>query len=80
MKVLVFVENNNGKATKAGLEAVSYAKSLGAEVTAFMIGDVQADGGVGECGAQTLKVQAGNCDSRAMAKLIAQEAKDGGYN
>ncbi len=80
MKVLVFVENNNGKATKAGLEAISYAKSLGAEVTAFMIGDVQADGGVGECGAQTLKVQAGNCDSRAMAKLIAQEAKDGGYN
>lgn len=80
MKVLVFVENNNGKATKAGLEAVSYAKSLGADVTALMIGDVQADGGVGECGAQTLKVQAGNCDSRAMAKLIAQEAKDGGYN
>ena len=80
MKVLVFVENNNGKATKAGLEAVSYAKSLGADVTALMVGDVQADGGVGECGAQTLKVQAGNCDSRAMAKLIAQEAKDGGYN
>ena len=79
MKVLVFVENNNGKATKAGLEAVSYANALGAEVTAVMFGHVEGDGGVGECGAATLKVQAEIGDSRSMAKVIATEAKEGSY-
>jgi electron transfer flavoprotein alpha subunit len=79
MKVLVFVENSNGKATKAGLEAVSYAKALGADVTAVMFGKVDGDGGVGECGATTLKVQADNGDSRAVAKAIAAEASEGNY-
>lgn len=79
MKVLVFVENNNGKATKAGLEAVSYAKALGADVTAVMFGKVDGDGGVGDCGATTLKVQAENGDSRALAKAIAAEASEGNY-
>lgn len=80
MKILVFVENNNGKATKAGLEAVSYAKSLASDVTALMIGSVDGDGGVGECGATSLKVQAGDCDSKAIANIIAQEARDGAYS
>jgi electron transfer flavoprotein alpha subunit len=79
MKVLVFVENNNGKATKAGLEAVSYAKALNADVTAVMFGKVDNDGGVGECGAATLKVQSEVGDSRSMAKVIAAEASEGNY-
>jgi electron transfer flavoprotein alpha subunit len=79
MKVLVFVENNNGKATKAGLEAVSYAKALSADVTAVMFGKVDNDGGVGECGAATLKVQSEIGDSRSMAKVIASEANEGNY-
>ena len=80
MKILVFVENNNGKATKAGLEAVSYAKSLASDVTALMIGSVDGDGGVGECGATSLKVQTGDYDSKAIANIIAQEARDGAYS
>ncbi len=80
MKVLVFVENNGGKSTKAGLEAVSYAKALGAEVTAIMFGEVAGDAGVGECGAGELKVQSGNLDSRAIANIVAQEFTAGNYS
>ena len=79
MKALVFVENNGGRATKAGLEAVSYAKALGADVTAMMFGEVTGDAGVGECGASELKIQAGSPDSSGIAILIAQEFASGGY-
>ena len=54
MKTLVFVENHNGKATKAGLEAASYAIAMhagnAADITAVIFGEIQGDAGLGEVG------------------------------
>ncbi len=54
MKTLVFVENHNGKATKAGLEAASYAIAMHAgnpaDITAVIFGEIQGDAGLGEVG------------------------------
>ncbi|MDA0883127.1 MAG: electron transfer flavoprotein subunit alpha/FixB family protein, partial [Bacteroidetes bacterium] len=50
MSVLVFVDHHNGKASKASLEAVGYAKKvadqLGTDVAAITYNGIEGDGGV----------------------------------
>ena len=51
MNCLAYVPTKGGRATKAGLEAVSYANQCGATVTALMVGELDGDGGAGLAGA-----------------------------
>ena len=51
MKCLAYLPTQDGQATKAGLEAVSYAKKCGADVVALAVGSLNADGGAGSAGA-----------------------------
>jgi electron transfer flavoprotein alpha subunit len=53
MKTLVFIEHADGKIKGTSLEAVCYAKAMGAEVTALALGtiDAAALGAVGKFGA-----------------------------
>ena len=51
MSVLVFVPIKDGKATKAGLEAASYANAIsGGSATAVVAGSLEGDGGIGSVG------------------------------
>ena len=51
MSVLVFVPLSEGKATKSGLEAASYANSIsGGSATAVVSGIIEGDGGIGTVG------------------------------
>jgi electron transfer flavoprotein alpha subunit len=60
MAVIVFVDNQNGKANKSSLEATGYAKSiadsLGTTVTAVSFGQLDGDGGTGNFGASKVLV------------------------
>ncbi|MGB1032415.1 MAG: hypothetical protein ACPGWM_07360, partial [Flavobacteriales bacterium] len=82
MSVLVFVDNNKGMATKASLEAVSYARNIAdsksTSLVAVSFGSMNGDGGVGQYGADELKV-AGNIsnhDSGQLAKAVEVAAKE----
>ena len=76
MNCLAFVPTKNGQATKAGLEAVSYAKQCGATVTAVMVGALNGDGGAGAAGAiKVLHVSEELHDEGQMAKVVSAAAE-----
>jgi len=51
MSVLVYIQTQDGKATKAGLEVASFATSMNiGEVTALVSGSISGDGGLGSVG------------------------------
>ena len=76
MNCLAFVPTKNGQATKAGLEAVSYAKQCGATVTAVMVGALNGDGGAGAAGAtKVLHVAAELNDEGQIAKIVSAAAE-----
>ncbi len=80
MSVLVFVDNHNGKATKASLEAVSYAKGVAdkmeVDLKALSFGSMEGDGGVGQYGASELHVATNihHTDSGQLSKVMADIA------
>jgi electron transfer flavoprotein alpha subunit len=76
MNCLAFVPTKNGQATKAGLEAVSYAKQCGATVTAVMVGALNGDGGAGAAGAtKVLHVSNELQDEGQIAKVVSAAAE-----
>ena len=79
MNCLVFVPTKNGQATKAGLEAVSYATQCGATVTALMVGELNGDGGAGAAGAsKVLHMAEALQDEGQIARVVAAAAESEG--
>ncbi len=86
MSVIVFVSARNGKISKAGLEATSYANKIasqaGGSTTVVTHGDVQeADlNKLGDFGANKVLVarNLGDVDSSQLSKLVASAASDEG--
>ena len=75
MNCLAFVPTKNGQATKAGLEAVSYAKRCGATVTALVVGELNGDGGAGAAGASKVLHMGDNLqDEGQIARVVAAAA------
>jgi electron transfer flavoprotein alpha subunit len=80
MKAIVFTDHKEGKITKAGREAISYAKSMGADPIAVSYGKVEGDGGAGAFGASKLVV-AGNIskfDGQKLTRLVVKVAEESG--
>ena len=76
MNCLAFVPTKSGQATKAGLEAVSYAKACGATVTALVVGELNGDGGTGVAGAsKVLHHQHALGDEGQIARVVAAVAE-----
>ncbi|MDG1765174.1 MAG: electron transfer flavoprotein subunit alpha/FixB family protein [Flavobacteriales bacterium] len=81
MSVLVFVDHHNGKASKASLEAVGYAKKvadqLGTDVAAITYNGIEGDGGVAGFGASRLHVASNItlADSGQLAKAVQAAAE-----
>jgi len=76
MNCLAFVPTKNGQATKAGLEAVSYATQCGATVTALMVGELNGDGGAGAAGAsKVLHMAEALQDEGQIARVVAAAAE-----
>ena len=76
MNCLAFVPTKNGQATKAGLEAVSYATRCGATVTALVVGALEGDGGIGAAGAaKVLHMNAGLQDEGQIARVVSAAAE-----
>ena len=76
MNCLAFVPTKSGQATKAGLEAVSYAKACGATVTALVVGELNGDGGTGFAGAsKVLHHQDALGDEGQIARVVAAAAE-----
>ena len=76
MNCLAFVPTKSGQATKAGLEAVSYAKACGATVTALVVGELNGDGGTGVAGAsKVLHHQGALGDEGQIARVVAAAAE-----
>jgi len=77
MSIVVFATNTNGNINKAGLEAISYAASLGAKtgtsVTAVSHGSLNGDGKAGAHGASKLIVgeSVNGSDSAQLTNLMA---------
>ncbi len=82
MSVLVFVPINNGKATKAGLEAASYAYTIsGGSTTAVVAGPLDGDGGIGAVGVTKVLAYSENLkDNSQLAKLVDAAANAEGSN
>ena len=85
MKILVFVETDEGKVKKTSLEAVAYAKAMGGEVTAIALGDADNSelGNLGKYGAAKVLHAA---DSRlnhgviqAYASVLAKAVQIAGF-
>ena len=84
MAVLAFVETDEGNVKKSSLEAVSYAKELGGDVTAIVFGSVIDLEPVGKAGASKVlhvtdeKLQSPNimAYSSAIAEAMDQEGAD----
>lgn len=78
MKALVFVDHREGKITKAGFEAVSYAKAMSAEPVAVTYGEINGDGGIGKFGASKLIVASSikNFDGQKITRLMAKLAEE----
>ena len=75
MNCLAFVPTKNGQATKAGLEAVSYATRCGATVTALVVGALEGDGGIGAAGAaKVLHMNEGLQDEGQIARVVSAAA------
>lgn len=76
MKCLTYLPTQDGQGTKAGLEAVSFAKKCGAEVVALAIGTLNADGGAGRAGAsKVLHVAQDLQDEAQIARAVSEAAK-----
>ena len=76
MKCLAYLPTQDGQATKAGLEAVSYAKKCGADVVALALGPLNADGGAGGAGAsKVLHVTHDLQDEAQIARAVSEAAK-----
>lgn len=81
MSVLVFVDHHNGKASKASLEAVGYAKKvadqLGTDVAAITYNGIEGDGGIAGFGASRLHVASNItlADSGQLAKAVQAAAE-----
>lgn len=82
MKALVFVDHREGKITKAGYEAVSYAKAMGSEPVAVTYGDITGDGGLGKYGATKVIVASAikAFDGQRITRLMAKLADEQGIN
>lgn len=80
MKAIVFVNHRDGKISKAGYEAVSYAKSMGADPIAVTYGQIDGDGGLGKYGASTVVVASGitDFDGQKITRLVAKIAEEKG--
>jgi electron transfer flavoprotein alpha subunit len=76
MSVLVYVPIKEGKATKPGLEAASFAASLsGGSVTAVVAGAIEGDAGLGEVGvSNVLTFLEPLIDNSQVAKLVEAAA------
>jgi electron transfer flavoprotein alpha subunit len=77
MAILVFVETQDGKYKKAGLEAVSYAAQMNAgEVTALSIGEHEGIDAIAKIGASTLVAlpDMGHFDAQKVSSVISQVA------
>ena len=82
MSVLVYVQIKDGKATKAGLEAASYANAIsGGSATAVVAGSIEADGGIGYVGiSNVLAYSEALVDNSQIAKLVEAAASKVGAN
>ena len=82
MSVLVFVPIKDGKATKAGLEAASYANAIsGGSVTAVVAGSLEGDGGIGSVGVSNILAYSDSLkDNSQIAKLVDAAASKSGAN
>ena len=80
MSVLVFVPINDGKATKAGLEAASYANAIsGGSATAVVAGSLDGDGGIGAVGVTKVLAYSEDLkDNSQLAKLVDAAANTEG--
>ena len=82
MKTLVYIENFKGKATKASLEALSYAIAVNggdaAEVTGVVFGNITGDAGTGVCGLTKLVNVSNESDSKSMSDFLKQFAEESG--
>ena len=82
MSVLVYVPIKEGKATKAGLEAASYASAIsGGSATAVVTGNLDGDGGIGSVGiGKVLAFSETLLDNSQIAKLVDAAASEVGAN
>jgi len=83
MSVLAIVPLNNGRPTKGGLEAASYAaafaKDQGLEAVALVAGSIQTDGGLGATGVvRVLQCSDELTDSSQWTRLAAAAAQECG--
>lgn len=80
MKTLVLIDNHGGKATKASLEAISYAIAMNAgnvsEVTGIVFGKIEGDANTGVCGLTQLVNVPSTSDSAAIAHWVVQYLKE----
>jgi electron transfer flavoprotein alpha subunit len=76
MKTLVYIDNHGGKATKASLEAISYAIAFNggnaSEVTGIVFGSIEADANTSGCGLTQLINVPSVSDSSSVAHFIVQ--------
>ena len=76
MKTLVYIDNQGGKATKASLEAISYAIAFNggnaSEVTGMVFGSIESDANTSSCGLTQLINVPSVSDSASIAQYIVQ--------
>ncbi|MBT6174013.1 MAG: electron transfer flavoprotein subunit alpha/FixB family protein [Flavobacteriales bacterium] len=77
MSVLVYIQTQDGKATKAGLEVASFAKNMNVgNVTALVPGTLSGDGGLGSVGvSKVLHFSEGVTDNAQLSKLTQAAAQ-----
>lgn len=82
MKALVFVDHREGKVNKASFEAVSYAKSMGADPIAVTYGSLNGDGGLGKYGASKVIVASAikALDGQKITRLLVKLAEENDVN
>jgi electron transfer flavoprotein alpha subunit len=84
MSVIVFAELKEGKGTKAGFEAVSYATKaatvIGGDVHVVVAGPIEGDGGFGNFGAKQVHSAATvhQSDSMQLTDMVHQAVKQTG--
>ena len=78
MSVLVYIQTQDGKATKAGLEVASFAKNMNVgDVTALVSGTLSGDGGLGSVGvSKVLHFSEAVTDNAQLSKLTQAAAKN----
>ena len=78
MSVLVYIQTQDGTATKAGLEVASFAKNMNVgDVTALVSGTLSGDGGLGSVGvSKVLHFSEAVTDNAQLSKLTQAAAKN----